>query len=339
MASQEQKVTVIGIHLGGAGTQKTAAVRATVTLRRLLSGIPFGNEHSILAKALAAYFPTLEIEPKVEGQKIEGGSTPLFWEAFSAEIGPAFRKDSDTRLLETVADLGGANVFCIDAALTLPPCLNCPESCSGMLPCNSTSTQLMRKIWEDRKNVDKRLRPPHPYMDRYFEVYARSTFDHPGFSGSFEVEAALGSNRAPLTARAISIARGLKHQYPKALIIETNSIISALGWALNSGYKIASLLELKSTESGSSARAGLLKKIEQKRVAVRSANLHEDLFMEFASQPEVFFAAMGALSAWGLLNGEILVTKEFLTLEKTSPLKGWACVPKDVANYAWNLRS
>ena len=339
MTPREQKLRIMGVHLGGSATKKTAVVRASVQVKRLLSGIPEGVNHDLFSNALKAYFPDLNIEPERPGQNTgqtsEGGSSPLFWEAFSAEIGPSSHQDSDARFFDVVSDLGGADVFCIDAPLTLPPCLSCPPECAKTFPCSSRAADFMRAIWEEKRKNDKRARPPLPYIDRYFEVYARNTFEHPGYSGSFEIESAMGSNRAPLTARAICLARQLKQRYPKALIVETNSIVAALGWSLHSGYKIDSLLSLKSSQFGRSARAGLLKKLEQKRFATRSANLHEDLFTEYASQVEVFLAAMGALSAWGLLNGEILITKEFLTVEAGSPLQGWACVPKDVAQYAW----
>jgi len=154
-------------------------------------------------------------------------------------------------------------------------------------------------------------------------------------SGTCEIEAALGSNRAPVTARARRLRRELLTRFPGVLVIETNAALATLGWSLSTGYKVGSLLDMKASQSGRSARAGLLKRLEQRQMAVRSATLHEQLFADFAANPAVFSAAMAALAGWGLLSGEISLHDDFLKLDAASPLAGWACVPKEAANYAW----
>jgi hypothetical protein len=131
------------------------------------------------------------------------------------------------------------------------------------------------------------------------------------------------------------LRRELLDVFPGALIVETNPALATLGWSLTSGYKLGSLLETKSSQSGRSARAGLLKRLEQRRMAVRGAALHEQLFTDFAANPSVFHAAMAALTGWGLLSGEISLHDDFLKLDAGYPLQGWACVPKEAANYAW----
>lgn len=334
--AREQNMRIIGVHLAGPSTRKTAVVRASGTVRTALSGMPEGAEHDVLKSSLQAYFPQLEVEPLESHKTYADCASPLFWEVFTSDLGPSSHQDADARLLQAIEDLGGADVFCIDAPLTLPPCVQCSTfGCREPKGCDNASVALMKKLWEERRQTDRKARSPLPYLDRYFEVFARSTFEHPGFTGSFEIEAPMGSNRAPLTARSIHLSRQLTAAFPKALILETNSLVSALGWSLHSGYKLSSLLELKNNSLGTTSRAGLLKRLEQKRFATRSAMLHEDIFSEFYGQTEIFLAAMGALSAWGLFLGEVLVTKEFLALEPGTPLRGWACVPKDVAQYAW----
>jgi predicted nuclease with RNAse H fold len=242
------------------------------------------------------------------------------------------------------------DVVVIDAPLTLPPCVACPLPCPGTRDCRVPEVVMMREAWDAKRRQEsdervslgqkadrreKRIRIPQPYLDRAYEVFARNHYEHPMLSGTFEIEAALGSNRAPVTARARRLRRELLARFPGVLILETNPALATLGWSLTTGYKVASLLEMKSSQSGRSARAGLLKRLEQQQIALRGAALHEQLFTDFAVNATVFHAAMAALTGWGLFSGEISLHEDFLKLDVGSPFLGWACVPKEAANYAW----
>jgi len=337
-------VRLLGIHLAGAHTKKSAAVRGALSLRRIRSGHEKHTEaHARFCAGVAPHFPDLACVASDE-ESSDALRAPLLWEAYSSEIGPSAHRDSDSRFVEVVADLGGADVICIDAPLSLPPCVPCTLPCPGTIRCVVPEVVLMRAAWEERRRqdrgekaerADKRIKLPQPYLDRAFETFARTYFEHPVLSGTFELEAALGANRAPVTARALRLYRELRTRFPHALIIETNTALATLGWSLTAGYHLTSLLELRSAVNGRSTRAGLLKRLEQRQIALRSATLHEELFTDFAANSFVFHAAMACLTGWGLLSGEIYLQEDFLKLDAAQPLRGWACVPKEAAQYAW----
>lgn len=354
-------VRFLGIHLAGAHTRKSCAVRGSALFHEFRSGVAAGRVHDLYCQGLAGRFdelPRVSESDATERLRSErnvssdeaASLSPLLWEAYSADIGPSPHRDSDSRFIEVVSDMGPVDVVILDAPLTLPPCVTCRLPCPGTHLCEVPEVILMRQAWEERRQVEadgrvaqgkkafrkeKRVRLPQPYLDRAFEVFARNHYEHPILSGTFEIEAALGSNRAPVTARSRHLQRELLARFPGVLILETNSALATLGWSLSTGYKVGSLLEMKSTQSGRSARAGLLKRLEQRRMALRGANLHELLFADFAMNPGVFHAAMAALTGWGLFRGEISLHEEFLTLQTAAPFQGWACVPKEAANYAW----
>jgi hypothetical protein len=332
---------ILGVHLAGAHTRKSAAVRASVSTDKVFSGLEEGTTHQLWEKFLKnhsklAKLPFHPCEP-TPNQPL----APLIWEAYSSEIGPSSHRDSDTRFVEVLLDMGGADIICIDAPLTPPPCVCCALPCPGTLKCPVAETQLLVKLWEQRqsqrdKEKLKRIRLPQPYTDRPWEELLRGQVRHPLWQGVSEFEPVLGSNRAPLTARALHIARQLRKRFPDALLIESHSLLSAFGWSLQAGYKLTSLADLKSAQTGRQARAGLLKRLEQTQLAVRGSNLHPDLFLDFARNPTVFLAAMAAISAKALLSGQLALREDFLSLNQSpSTVDGWACVPKDVFAYEW----
>lgn len=338
---REKNIRIMGIHIAGANTHRTAIVRATLVTESLCTGLPLGPAHESVAAGLRASFPQFPVFPRDDETRARpdsgDGARPLFWEAFSADIGASPYRDSDSRLMEAIHDLGGADVFCLDAPLSLPPCVTCSLRCPGTFKCVVPEVVRMRELWEKHRKEEKRLRAPQPYVERFFEHYARAALEHPGLSGAFEYEAALSSNRSPLTARAIRMARELKSRFPEALVIESNSFLSTLGWGLKVGTTIPSLVEFKDEGKGRVMRAALLKRLEQQRLATRSASLHEELFHELYRQIELFLAAMTALSAASFLTGDALMAPEFLEVGPDSPLIGWACLPREVEQHAWKL--
>jgi hypothetical protein len=348
----QKTIRILGIHLAGAHTRKSSAVRGSLLLQKCRSGVEQGVLHDLYCKGLKEFcvdVPRVCLSTESE-KTLESERLPLIWEAYSADIGPSAHRDGDSRFMEVVADLGPVDMVVLDAPLTLPPCVDCPLPCPGTRACVVPEVVLMREAWEAKRQLEsderaalgqkpdrreKRIRIPQPYLDRAYEVFARGHYDHPMVSGTYEIEAALGSNRAPITARSHRLCRELRARFPGVLIVETNAALSTLGWCLSTGYKVGSLLDMKATQNGRSARAGLLKRLEQRQLAVRSATLHEQLFADFSSNPAVFSASMAALTGWGLLSGEISLHEEFLKLDVSSPFQGWACVPKEAANYAW----
>lgn len=332
-------VQVIGIHVGGVSTQKSSLVRARCTLKEICTGLTDTHLHHLLCtriqdslNGVAAAAPGAHFEADAE----RAANSPLFWEAFSSELGPASYIDSDTRLIQTINDLGGADIFCLDAPLTFPTCTRCLRACPGVTHCPEPPVQGLMRLWnEDKSGEAKRPKMPLPHTERYFEAYARRRYEHPGLTGTLDIESVLSSNKAPLSARAHHLSRRLRAAFPKAIIVETHPWLAAVGWSLHCGYRLNHVAELRQPDSGRVARAGLLKKLELSRTALRSAAFVEDLFLELCDHVEIFAAAMAAMSGWGLVNGLCDIQPAFLEQGLEDPLQGWALVPRELATYGW----
>ena len=84
----------------------------------------------------------------------------------------------------------------IDAPLTLPTCVVCELKCPGYENCGVSEIKWMRKINQD--SLKKKPRKMFtPYTQRAVDLYLSEVEDE-----NLEVQHALGSNLAPLTARA-----------------------------------------------------------------------------------------------------------------------------------------
>ncbi len=332
----EVALSIVSIHLGGTQTKKTAVVRASVSLSRILSGIPPGAEHKQFATAIHKWFPNIPCEPLNTGTSSKR-SAPLLWMAHIRDIGATSRCDSDTNLIHTLSNTTEANIICINAPLSLPPCTTCSEeTCSGPEHCTQSNCLLMHKEWLNlRANKEKKIRIPQTYTDRYFDFFCRHHLDHPALMSTNDFEPILGSGRAPLTMRALHIKKRLKAIFPNALFLETNTAIAAMGWALFCGYQPRKMDHFRQDLESPTIRASILRRLENKHLAVRGAGFHQMLYLEFAEHHETFLAAMGALSAWGLLNGEAYVSQEFQSQNPTDPFNGWSIIPKEIADRAW----
>lgn len=322
-------VQIIGIHVGGSATHKTCLVRGRCYVHNLkFSGLP-AELYRVLIERLEQLLPP----PHLRGLQEE--NSPLFWEAFCSDLGPVPHSDTDSHLLQKIDDLGGAQIFCLDAPTSFPSCTTCRISCPGVPSCPDPAVKSMLALWQEEQRSEERSKMPLPHTERFFESYARRRYVHSGLSDQLVVEPALSSNRAPLTARAHHIARQLKFKFPNAVVIETHPWLAAGGWALQSGYQINHIQALRQPDSGRVCRAGLLKKLEIQKSAMRSAHFLEDLFLELSDSIEIFAASIAALSAWGLLNDLCDVRPEFIKQGLDDPLTGWAMIPRELATYGW----
>ncbi|MEY2987806.1 MAG: hypothetical protein RJB13_1327 [Pseudomonadota bacterium] len=322
-------VQIIGIHVGGPATHKTSLVRA----RCYVHNLKFSGISEDLSSALLTRLGPVLASPQNRGSHEE--NSPLFWEAFCTELGPVAQNDPDSHLLQKIDDLGGAQIFCLDAPISLPSCSTCKISCPGVQSCPEKAVRSMLALWKEELKSEERSRMPFPHTERFFETYARRRYEHPGLSDQLVVEPALSSNRAPLTARAHHLARQLRFKFPNSVVIETHPWLAAAGWALHSAYQINHIQTLRQPDTGKISRAGLLKKLEIQRYAMRSAHFIEDLFLELSDNVEIFAASIAALSAWGLLNDLCDVRPEFIEQGQDDPLTGWAMVPRELATYGW----
>lgn len=320
-----RNISIVGIHVAGPSTRKSAVVRTSVRMDSIKPArLNYTSELSPLYDFLSQNLK-LSVSSTVDLKRTI--YPPLFWEAFAPEVGAQASRDADSRILDVVTDLGQADIYCIDAPLSLPP----------LLSDSRIELELLMHEAERKNEYGKfsHSKSALAYMDRFFEYYARLHFNHPYISGHFEFEAVMGSGKAPLTARAIYLYQALKERFPNAIILESNAHVNLIGWALSVGFSFPRDVDYRFGREGRRLRLSLLKHIEQARYAARSASLHSDLLVELCHKPETFSAALSALSAWGLLNGHVYLTPEFLSVGDGSLTSGWACVPVDVAAVSW----
>jgi len=142
----------------------------------------------------------------------------------------------DPTLLSTIRAYGDETLLCIDAPLTLPPCLRClVPVCPGQEMCIDPSVVEMRALvseaaealddgYPPRGSRDMRRGKPSitPYTQRTTEV-------HLACSGGITAREGLGQGTGPLAARAAHLVRALADRftlnenlievYPKATLV------------------------------------------------------------------------------------------------------------------------
>jgi predicted nuclease with RNAse H fold len=112
----------------------------------------------------------------------------------------------DTALLIAIRERAEGAVVCVDAPLTLPPCLRCSEPvCPGQEPCIDAEVVAMRAL----ATVDPTDRREHrrgkptitPYTQRATDLYLRKR--------GLLARETLGQGMGPLAARAAHLVRAL----------------------------------------------------------------------------------------------------------------------------------
>jgi predicted nuclease with RNAse H fold len=117
----------------------------------------------------------------------------------------------DTALIEFIRNLGDDTVVCVDAPLTLPPCLRCEVPvCPGQDACVDAAVIEMRRLFGavGPSGRDERRGKPTltPYTQRATEVYLHKR------RGILPRET-LGQGMGPLTARAAHLGRALADRF------------------------------------------------------------------------------------------------------------------------------
>jgi hypothetical protein len=144
----------------------------------------------------------------------------------------------DPTLLGTIRAYGDETLLCIDAPLTLPPCLRCVVPvCPGQEACIDPSVVEMRALTDEAADARhaaegftsrgsrdmRRGKPPiTPYTQRATEVYLAC-------SAGVAAREGLGQGTGPLAARAAHLVRALADRftlnenlievYPKATLV------------------------------------------------------------------------------------------------------------------------
>jgi len=171
-------------------------------------------------KAKTTAVATLRVDPK-DGATIteiapRSGGAPLY----------------DRALLELLSGYGDGTLLCIDAPLTLPPCLRCQVPvCPGQEACVDPAVVEMQRIagsagmGHDRDG--RRGKPPvTPYTQRVTEL-------HLLHQRGLNPREALGQGTGPLTARAAHLALALGDRFrlnDNLIEVTPKGTLAALGF-------------------------------------------------------------------------------------------------------------
>jgi hypothetical protein len=118
----------------------------------------------------------------------------------------------DAALIDTIRQYGDETLVCIDAPLTLPPCLRCEVPlCPGQEACVDPAVVEMRALASEGEQPDgrdaRRGKPPiTPYTQRATEVHLSRRLGIVAREG-------LGQGTGPLAARAAHLLRTLADRF------------------------------------------------------------------------------------------------------------------------------
>jgi hypothetical protein len=143
----------------------------------------------------------------------------------------------DTTLVETIRQFGDGTLLCLDAPLTLPPCLRCTVPvCPGQAACVDPAVVAMRAIAAEAAEADPELAGGRngrrgkpsvtPYTQRATEVYLAHRL-------GIVPREALGQGTGPLAARAAHLARALADRFTlneTLLEVYPKGTLAALGF-------------------------------------------------------------------------------------------------------------
>lgn len=125
---------------------------------------------------------------------------------------------SDQALLQALSEQGeGLESVTLDAPLSLPPCFQCQCGVVDFSRCSQAETQWMWRVYRERAPRKRPNKMFTPYTERAAEIYIQSFLEE-----RFYPHHVMGSNQAPLTARALYLAprlsgRVLEHFPPLTL--------------------------------------------------------------------------------------------------------------------------
>lgn len=149
----------------------------------------------------------------------------------------------DDKLIQWLNDKRTSQSLVFDVPISLPPCLQCTcANDQGPMFCMREDVQWMHEKIKDREQ--RPFKPITPYTQRAIDLFL-SDFE----SKKFEVGHALGSNLAPLTARALFIKK--RSVLP---VFETSPKVSSYQLGLNFGVAKSYLQTLYSSTEGEESR-------------------------------------------------------------------------------------
>jgi len=182
------------------------------------------------------------------------------------------------------------NTIAFDVPLTLPKCLACELRCPGVEKCRVPVIRWMREMHKKRERSKRPNKMFTPYTERAAEIFISNELEEP-----FHPSHALGSNAAPLTARAYFLKRRIKTPliefFPKLTLWR-------IGCAL--GIQKSYLRFHRHSVDGDEARLYILKTLIDRGIAFI---YHQDMRL-MVENNAAFEAFLGALTAFLKYRGQ-----------------------------------
>lgn len=206
----------------------------------------------------------------------------------------------DDRVISWVNHYAQAQSLVVDVPLSLPPCFNCSCTRPPSQPCEQVDVKWMYDKHNDKKQ--RPWRPLTPYTQRPIDYFLSQLDGH-----HFEIGHALGSNLAPLVARARYLSR---HWTPETF--ETPIKISA--YLLGRRFKLGNtiLFNLYQSVGGEDARQTFMKSwIEQSQLFLYKQDLKAVI-----ENYHAFSAVLSAYVGYMAFNKQSLVLPEMFAHEK-----------------------
>lgn len=203
---------------------------------------------------------------------------------------------------------------CFDVPLQLPMCVRCELKCPGYEKCKEPEIKWM---WQMHRRREKAKRPNKmftPYTERSAEIYIAHELEEP-----FHPSHALGSNAAPLTARAYYLRRRLHvpviEAYPKLTLWR-------IGLALN--IPKSYLRFHRHAVDSDEARHYILKTLIEKEIAF----IYQQDLKVMVENSQAFDAFMCALTAFLKHRGQTEKPPQGFPKHE-----GWIEFPKQTINW------
>lgn len=218
---------------------------------------------------------------------------------------------ADLQIHKMIESVGkGLESIAVDAPLSWPKCIECRLKCPGFEKCNEPEVKWMTRFYH-RKNSQRRpFRFMTPYTERCTELHWEESFEE-----KVNLQQALGSNRAPVTARIHFIQRRLKTDF-----IEVVPKLSFWRFGLSLGMPKSKLRLHRHWEGGQESRQMFLE-----------ALLKNDLAFIYEQDRKTLIEDQYAFDAFlAALTGLMKHKKQTESRPRGFPKKeGWIEVPKE----------
>ncbi len=173
----------------------------------------------------------------------------LFLSKVIEKIKPEDELSGDTLLVQDLLSLQSRAVSLhTDVPFRLPSCILCSLPCPGHEACQEPHIRWMWAYENDQRRKKRPRKVFTPYTQRCIDLYLQTEYDEP-----FQTQHALGSNAAPLLARAIFLKKRIQMPWRE---VPTNAAV----WRLGRGMQVmkSHLRSFRKSVGGEDARHAIL---------------------------------------------------------------------------------